>query len=174
MGTIAAPLLAVTSSGLLGLVLTSPERFRWTDAVSLVLTAAIFAFITAVQLTFWGKRFDVTRREIMDWWDDLDDEKLKHMAWEQLRHQQRFGVWSGRARTAYDAGILCLAASFLVMLVPPGEIDVPRACAIFLAVVAIVAEAAWIATAKYRPEVLDPPPIPPPEDDDEDAEALTN
>jgi hypothetical protein len=158
MGTVAAPLLAATSGALLGLLLTSPEHFRWTGAASATLIVAVLSFVAAIELTFWAKRFDVTREQMLAWWDDASHQpRLELLAAEQEHHARRFAAWAARAGDAYDAGIVALLASITLMLVPEGEIEPGRIAAIVLAVLGAVAELTWIGFVRRRPGRFDRP-----------------
>jgi hypothetical protein len=161
MGTISAPLLAATSTALLGLVLTLGDSIRWANLALLLLVSASFAFVSAVQLTFWAKRFVVTPSEIEDWWPDHDEpERHSELEWEQRFHQRRFAVWANRSRVAYNAGVLCLLASLPVMLVPKRvrlhQVNDLRLAAVCIALLAFSIETVWIGFASLRPTILDP------------------
>lgn len=159
MGSVSAPLLAATSAALLTFVLSIPDEIRWHGLALFLLLAAALAFVGAVQLTFWAKRFAVTPADLASWWPELAPARVHELEWEQRFHLTRHSVWASRARRAYNAGIVSLLASLPVMLVPPGQlshVSDARLAAIALAAVGLVSEAAWIAAAWFGPRTLDP------------------
>lgn len=160
MGSISAPLLAATSTALLGLVLTLGDAIRWSNAALFLLVGASFAFVSAVQLTFWARRFVVTPSELAEWWPERFESRDSELEWEQRFHYERFLVWAERAKAAYNSGVLLLLASIPVMLVPKGprllDVNHVRLAAAALALAAFLAEAVWIWLALRRPHRFDP------------------
>lgn len=160
MGSISAPLLAATSTALVGLVLTlGHSTIRWNNAALLLLVGSSFAFVACVQLTFWAKRFVVTPADLADWWPQRFAENDPELEWEQRFHSARFDVWANRCRFAYNTGILLLLASLPIMLVPRGKVaDMSgvRLATVAVAIAAFAAEAVWIWLASQTPTRFDP------------------
>jgi len=159
MGSISAPLLAATSTALVGLVLTLGDAIRWSNAALFLLIGSSFAFVSAVQLTFWARRFVVTPSELAEWWPERFESKDSELEWEQRFHYQRFLVWADRAKAAYNSGVLLLLASLPVMLIPKGprlwDVNHVRLATAALAVAAFAVEAGWILLALRRPQLFD-------------------
>lgn len=149
MGSIAAPFLAGISATLLLLVIQNAEAFRWPGIVLLLLVGASLFLLSALQFTFWVRRYVITPGELQAWWPSLphDDSELR---WEQQFHRDRERAWSRRARRAYNCGLLCFLAALPVALVPQGHIDRWRYAAIVVAVAGFTLEAVWVALIARR------------------------
>jgi hypothetical protein len=157
MGSISAPLLAATSAALLALVLSNEDELWCPGLAALLLVGATLLFIACVQLTFWAKRFVITPAELESWWPHQTEERDAELEWEQRFHLRRHAVWASRARLAYNGAILLLLASLPVMLMPAqGSLSGVRLAALLLAVLGLVAEAAWVVLASFLPGVFDP------------------
>ena len=149
MGTIAAPLLATVSIALLAVVLPSAQDFRLVNGVLLLLVLAAVAFIATVECSCIARQYVVTPSQLREWWPDFDS-RLTSLRREQRYYKDRFKLWSNRARSAYDAGLIALGLAVTILLVPPGHINSWRVVAIALAAAAVVSEIAWIINTRTR------------------------
>jgi MFS family permease len=146
MGGVAAPLLAGFAVTLAGLVITAPKHFRWQNATLVFLSLAAFALVAALQFTFRARQFAVTPREMADWWPDAYGEyRQEELRWELREHRREYKKWANLARYAYNFGLLAFAAGFTCAIIPRGSISGGRLAAIILAIIAVIAEACWIA-----------------------------
>jgi hypothetical protein len=146
MGAVAAPLLAGFAVTFAGLVLSSPDRFRWVSLTLFCLTAAAAFLIAALQFTFRARLYAVTPTEIEQWFPDAETpERQDEMRREQRESHAAYTTWATRGRTAYNAGIVFFASGFAAALVPPGAVSDGHLAAIILAVLAAAAEVCWIA-----------------------------
>jgi hypothetical protein len=110
MGTIAAPLLASVCIALIAIVLTSTAAFRWTNATLLLLVVAAGSFVATVECSFIARQYVVTPSDLEDWWPDRDvPERREMLRREQRYYVSQFRVWSGKARLAYNVGVLALS-----------------------------------------------------------------
>jgi hypothetical protein len=151
MGAIAAPLLASVSIALVAVALSSASAFRLVSGALLLLVFAAAAFVAAVECSFIARQYVVTPSQLEEWWPDFRDQRrLDLLRREQRYFKDRFKLWSNRARCAYDAGLLGLGLGVTALLVPQGQIDFLRVCAIGLAAAAVVCEAAWIVNTRTR------------------------
>jgi hypothetical protein len=176
-GTVVAPLLAGFSVTLIVLTLqvvsSAPAPAPTTGAVSgeiksapppqilhpdialALLVAATAALLAAVQCAFWARQYQANPEEIEWWWGDLDDldDEFVRSNWEMARREQ-IGLytlqmrWIGRFRIAYHAGILLVLGALVVLLIPSGDISIARGTAIGLAILATLAEIAWIVATE--------------------------
>jgi len=141
-GSVAAPLLAGFSFALVGLVIPSPNDFRWPSAALLLLLAAGLAFIGAVQCWFWARMYAITPQDIDLWRPDYPAKQKLAI---QRLHMRGFDIWSSRFNRFYRVGILLLLAGMTFTLVPRGDIGPVRSLAIALAAAGFIAELVWIA-----------------------------
>jgi hypothetical protein len=190
-GTVVAPLLAGFSVTLIVLTLdvvssagtasgaeatagaspaaAQPASILHPDLALTFLVAAVAMLLAAVQCAFWARQYQATPGEIEEWWGKLDDteDEIVKSNWEAARREQ-FGYvelqlrWIKRFRIAYHAGILLVLGALIVLLIPAGDVPASRCVAIGLAIVAALAELAWIAAtelaARWGPgEPPDPP-----------------
>jgi hypothetical protein len=149
VGSVAAPLLAGFSFTLVGLVLASPERFRWPGTSLLLLTLAGLSLVTAVQCAAWARKWDPTPAELLNWWPDfgnLPAEARQQVYEEQRVHAGHHDRWARVTRLAYNAGILSLLAAITVSLVPPRNHSFvsPWGLAMLLAFLGFVGEIVWV------------------------------
>ena len=141
-GSVAAPLLAGFSFTLVGLVIPSPERFRWPSLTLVFLVSAGVVFIAAVQAGFWARQFATTPDDIRLWRPNYTS---GHMHALQRLHASGFMIWNARMNRAYRAGITLLLIGVTLSLVPRGHVGWVRALAVVVAVAASVLELIWIA-----------------------------
>jgi hypothetical protein len=118
-GSVAAPLLAGFSFALVGLIIPSPEHFRWPSGALILLLGGGIFFIAAVQCSFWARQFVVTPQEFEEWRPEYPPER-KHAL--QHLHRRGFTLWAARFNFCYRAGILLLLAGVVVAVIPPGTI----------------------------------------------------
>jgi hypothetical protein len=152
MGTIAAPLLGGFSlAAMVQTITLTPSQARWPDAAMVLFLLAAALFIGTVQAMFWAREYQVTPDEITAWWRDAED-RLDMLRAEQAQHAAGFSMWSGRARRAYNAALICLLAGLTTLAVPPGShghAPVLRWVGVALGVVALVVEVAWITGSSH-------------------------
>lgn len=152
MGTFAAPLLGGFSlAAMVHTITLTPSQTRWPDAAMVLFLLAAALFIATVQAMFWAREYQVTPDEITAWWRDAED-RLDMLRAEQAQHAAGFSMWSGRARRAYNAALLCLLAGLTTLAVPPeshGQVPVLRWVGVALGVVALVVEVAWITASSH-------------------------
>jgi len=145
MGTIAAPLLAAASLGLIGLVLQVETSLKWASLALLLLIVASASLITSVQATFWMRQYDVTPAELVMWHDDANDrmDVLRTTHW---TYQVELRVWQRRAARTYQFGIVALYAAIAVVLIPAHHVTAARVLAVVAAALATLGELLWILT----------------------------
>jgi hypothetical protein len=152
MGTIAAPLLGGFSlAATVQTIALTPSEARWPDAAMVLFLLAAALFIATVQAMFWAREYQVTPTEITAWWPDAEDRHDMLRA-EQARHAAGFRMWSGRARVAYNAALICLLAGLTTLAVPAGShghVPVLRWVGAGVGVIALAAEAAWITGSSH-------------------------
>ena len=140
-GAVAAPLLAASSFGLIGLIVPNSEFARLPSVALCLLVLASLALIIAVQCMFWARQWAVTPADIFEW-EPSADPKWRYDV--QRLHMKAFRLWANRFRLTYRTGILLLLASVAVILIPNGDVSTPRVVAIVLAWLAFLAELLWI------------------------------
>lgn len=152
MGTIAAPLLGGFSlAATVQTITITPSQSRWPDAATVLFLLAAVLFIATVQAMFWAREYQVTPDEITAWWPDAND-RLDMLRVEQAQHAAGFKMWSGRARRAYNAALICLLAGLTTLAVPAethGRALVLRWAAVAFGVIAIAGEVAWIRGSSH-------------------------
>lgn len=152
MGAIAAPLLGGFSLAAMVQTLTlTPSEARWPDAAMVLFLLAAALFIATVQSMFWAREYQVTPAEIIAWWPDAQD-RLDMLRAEQAQHAAGFAMWSGRARLAYNAALICLLAGLTTLAVPAGSHGHPpvlRWVAVAFGAVALAAEILWIMGSSH-------------------------
>jgi len=141
-GSVAAPLLAGFSFALVGLVIPSPEHFRWPDLALLFLFTAGVAFIAAVQSSFWTRQYSITPEDIKLWRPEYPSGRM-HAS--QRLHSVAFYKWNGRMNRSYRTGIMLLLVGMTLSLIPPHHVGWGRWLAIAVAIVASLLELFWIA-----------------------------
>lgn len=169
MGTIAAPLLAGFSlAAMVQTITINTNEARWPDVALLLFMLAAVLFVTTVQTTFWARMYQVSPKEIMDWWPDanpIHPERLKLLRDEQKVHATGFRMWSNRARVTYNIALLCLLAALTVLAIPAeshGQAPVWRWLAVAVGGMAFIAEVIWstgsFANIKWLTRRLQPQP----------------
>ena len=152
MGTIAAPLLGGFSlAAMVQTIALTPGEARWPDAAMVLFLLAAALFIATVQAMFWAREYQVTPAEIIAWWPDAQD-RLDMLRAEQARHAAGFRMWSGRARVAYNAALICLLAGLTTLVVPAGShehVPVLRWVGVAVGVVALAAGVTWITGSSH-------------------------
>jgi hypothetical protein len=142
VGSVASPLLAGFSFALVGLVVPTPEHFRWPNATLAVLFVAGALFIASVQCWFWARQYEITPEDIDLWIPEYPQGRKQAL---QRLHSIAFYRWNGRMNRAYRLAILFLLVGVMLVLVPPGHVSWLRSVAVALAALASLAEATWIA-----------------------------
>jgi hypothetical protein len=133
--------LAGFSFALVGLVLPSPENFRWPNAALACLLAGGVAFIAAVQCWFWARQYAITPDDIKRWNPNYPEGRKRAL---QRLHNVGFYKWNGRLLLSYRAGISLLLVGMTFALVPPGEVGWLRGVTIGIAALATLGELWWI------------------------------
>jgi hypothetical protein len=140
-GSVAAPLLAGFSFALVGLVIPTPENFRWPNATLALLLAGGVSFIGSVQCSFWARQYAITPEDIELWRPEYPPERKLAL---QRLHKLGFDTWARRFNFSYRAGILLLLAGIALALVPRGPITTVRYLAIAVAGGGFLAETCWV------------------------------
>jgi hypothetical protein len=161
MGSVSAPLLASVSAALAVLVISNEHAFRHPNAALLLLIAATFALIGAVQFTFRARQFAVTPSEIEQWWPNPDDPPTREfLRRDQRYHELEHTRWSDRARLAYDTGLLCFLLSLVMIVAPRSSLHHAGLGALLvegLSLIAFLTELGWIIHTRIP---RDPPDLP--------------
>jgi MFS family permease len=154
VGTIAAPLLAGFSFSVVGEVLqVSSGGIRWPDLAILFLIAAGLTFLATLQLTLWARQWEVTPREILDWWPDARDESLRSLQQQQHMLRKKYEGGVSLAILAFHAGMTSFLSGLLVLLVPAGAMTPARAMAVGLVTLGLVIIVAWTVGREFVGEV---------------------
>lgn len=140
-GSVAAPLLAGFSFALVGLVIPSPEYFRWPSGTLILLLAGGVSFIAAVQCSFWARQFAVGPADVEEW---RPQHPLERKVALQRLHKHGFLLWGSRFNFWYRAGILLLLAGVVLAVVPRGTIGTGRYVAIAVAASGFLGELCWV------------------------------
>jgi hypothetical protein len=165
--TIAAPLLAGFSIATIGVVGASSDKFRWPGIALIFLTGAALLLVGSVQCGFHARAHRYSPANIKDWWpaDELTPIRLERLQREQWINMRLWRRWIGRAKIAYDIGIVALALGVAAVLAPPGHERNPvtllvqgdqsrqsgwRWAAAAIAVAGAVGEIVWIAINKRK------------------------
>ena len=148
---VAAPLLAGGALALIGVIMADRDKFRLPEAAVLVLTLAVIALVTSVQLGFQARRWLYSGADVAAWWgpQDLPEREAK------LRGDQQgdFARWQRRinhAVIAFNSGITLLAAGVALCLAPPVHASTSGSVALWIASVltglAALAELGYLLT----------------------------
>jgi hypothetical protein len=146
VGSVASPLLAGFSFALVGLVLPSPEHFRWPNAALLFLFGAGVLFIAAVQFSFWARQYAITADDIKLWQPDYPPGRMHAL---QRLHITAFNKWNARMNRSYRWGIMALLIGLTLSLVAPSHIGWGRGLVIAVGVLASLLELLWIASTWF-------------------------
>jgi hypothetical protein len=171
-GTIAAPLLAGFSVGLIGVMLPLRDSHGpapLADIAVVLLATATVTLLACVQCTFWARQYALTPNQIMEWWPDLrapgaaGDQRWEALRAEQWRYQVLLAIWVGRVRATYSLGIVTLLGGIGLALVPR-EWNPWHIIALTVIGVGVLAEVAWIVLPSYRKLSIAPRLFPEPRD----------
>ena len=145
-GSVASPLLAGFSFALVGLVLPSPEHFRWPNLTLGCLFVAGVGFIAAVQCGFWARQYAVRPEDIKAWRPEYPAKRIDAV---QRLHNRGFYIWNHRLNWLYRWSILFLLMGMAFALVPPGDASARRWVIVAIALAAVVAELGWIVAISF-------------------------
>lgn len=162
MGSVAAPLLASVTAGVIVFVATDKTPFRWPNLTMVLLFIGLFALIATVQFAFRARSYVVSPTQIEEWWPDQDEATDHYRRRVQRAHWDGFFQWANRARWAYNVGLLLLAAALATITAPKTQthqhITSGRWLVVAVACLGFAAEALWIVLAYFRrnPDVILP------------------
>lgn len=148
-GSVATPLMAGFALTMATIVIASPQPFRWSNPVLLMLTLAIVSLVMSVQAAQSTRAFLVRPDEIALWWPHMTAEQRKSRISEAVEHHRSRHRWSLRQRWTYRVGVLALLTGLTLALVPPepgkgdDAISWVRWGAVAVGAVGVVVELAW-------------------------------
>lgn len=151
VGGFAAPLLAGTSFTLAVLALQWSAVSRWADIALVLFIGAGLAQLATIQCTAWSRRFMCTPAELADWHpaemtDGVPSPWLRNV---QKSHFRQAVHWAHLSRLSFHLGIFGLLGGIVIAGVPPGEIVAARWIVLFVCVLGLLAEFAWLVRAVY-------------------------
>lgn len=152
MGSVAAPLLASVTAGIIVFVATDEKAFRWPTPTLILLFASFFALVGAVQLSFRARMYVASPTDFEEWYpgSDLAEARRRY----QRYHLLQFNRWASRAGLAYDLGITALFAALVAITVPRlnhhHHASHGRWLIVALATLGFLIEAASVAHTRYR------------------------
>jgi hypothetical protein len=143
---VATPLLAGFAITVIAIVLQTPNTFRWSDWVLLLLTIASGSLITSVQAGHSAQAYLVTPYEAAEWWPDPSESIVADLEAELLAHKRAYDHWVAIQAFTYHLGVVALLSGIAVALVPPTGIGVSsvRWIAVALACLFVAIELSWI------------------------------
>jgi hypothetical protein len=147
---VAAPLLAGGALAVSGVVLQAQSAFRFPGTVLLLLLAAFFLLVTAVQCGMWARRYAATPEDIGQWWPDLTSTvRQQQLVREQWQDAADHRLWAKRAGFSFNGGILLLWAGLACVAVPPSGVSQPtwRWGSVMVACLGVLTEVAWMVLA---------------------------
>ena len=119
----------------------------------LFLVAAGLIFLAALQLTLWARQWEVTPREILDWWPDVRDESLRSLQQQQHMLREKYEIWVSLAILAFHIGMISFLSGLLVLLIPAGAMAPARAIAIGLIASGLLIIVSWMVGREFIGEV---------------------
>ncbi|MFF4155935.1 hypothetical protein [Streptomyces sp. NPDC001678] len=122
--TVAAPLLAGASSALLGIVIGQREPFRWAAPLLIALTLTTILMIVALMLGMVASRHLYSRQDVENWWGPLDrlpQDLAKDLGEEQKSEFAEWFRWMRLALAVFYWGLMLMAVSGVLVLVPPAH-----------------------------------------------------
>jgi hypothetical protein len=143
---VVAPVLAGFALATVGVLRTAGDHApRLTDAATLLLTAAAVVFLASMELGFMAVRYGATPQDYLDWDPAArtDQATMERVQLNQSKDRRLWRIYFRRARFFYNAGILAILAGLGTLLVPAGW-SIGSAMSVGLAVIALLAGAAWI------------------------------
>jgi hypothetical protein len=153
--SVAAPLLAGGALALAGVIIQQEDALRFPGVALLLLVGAVALLIVAVQCGIWARQYVVTPAEIEQWWPAANEARRAAILRDQHWYAQRHRIWARRVTLTFNLGVLALWAAIAVAAAPPSGVGEPawRWAAAALALVAALAEAAWIGLVIRGPVV---------------------
>jgi hypothetical protein len=152
---ISAPLLAAAGIGLIGVIGSAGDGFRWPGPALLAMSMAVISLVGSIQYGFHARQLLYSVTDAQEWWGEEDFAKWAETIREhQLIHFAEWRVKINRAVTAYNIGITLLGVGAALSAAPPrtlhGLDEATRWAAVVVFAAGTLGEFAWTLAAPRR------------------------